>query len=579
MRHGISSLLHLCAKSGDLRRGLRLHAAVITSGQASDVILSNHLINLYARCGRISIAHHVFGGMPERNMVSWSLIISGCDRAGRAPEAIALFTELPCSANEFIYAGAISACAHLLDLQAGLQIHSRVLRTGHGAVSFVSNSLISFYMKCSRPVDAMQIFCNLPAPNLVAYNTMIAGLADNSQFQQSLNLFRVMNRRGLVADHFSLVALLGAIQEEDEASSLSLTSCFLIHCLAIKLGLDRSAFVGNAILAVYSKQGAPEEAESVFLFIEGKDTISYNTYMACCSRHGDHAGALSVFRGMKEADGFSFSCVLAAAAGLASVNHGKQVHARVLRAGAPYEDVAVQNALMNVYVKCGEIGCAETIFRGISEKNLVSWNTMIAGCGYHGKGRRALELLKEMAEEGLHPDSCTLSGVLAACSHAGMVEEGRAIVDAMGSRLGAEHLSAIVDLLGRAGRLEEAESYLKEGVLGEDWVVWGSLLSSCRLHGDMAAGRRVVERLMELQPASSSPYVLMASLYALSGRWGEAAGVRQLLKGSGLKKEPGHSLIEVDGVLDRFLVGDFSHPRFRDIKDTLDSLNQIARKP
>ena len=180
---------------------------------------------------------------------------------------------------------------------------------------------------------------------------------------------------------------------------------------------------------------------------------------------------------------------------------------------------------------------------------------MIAGLGSNGRGTRALELFAEMIAEGLSPDSCTFSGLLTACSHSGMVDQGCQIYHCMaevfGINPGVEHLSSLIDLLGRAGRLEEAERYLEEeegrsiGREGGDAVTRGSLLSSCRIHGDVITGRKVAERLLEAGPRSSSPYVLLSSLYATTGRWGEASRVRRLLRGSGLSKQPGHSLVDV----------------------------------
>lgn len=583
MLQRLGFLLHLCAQSGTLSRGLRLHAALVKRGIDSDVFLSNHLINLYARCGRISVARQVFEVMRERNLVSWSLIISGCDKAGQSSAALELFSKMPFLPNEYVYAGAISACGHLSALREGQQVHACSLKTGHAGITFVCNSLISLYMKCGRSDDAVVIFTGMPAPTLVSFNAMIAGFADDLQFQRSLDLFRIMNQRGLRGDQFSLVPVFGALAAAGDVQAAAGAS---LHCMALKLGLDRTAFVGNAMLAMYSRSGSIREAERVFQLIEDKDTVSCNTFMAACSRCGDHAKALYVIRSMLEGhgpepDGFTLAGALAASAGLASVRHGGEIHGRLLRSGAPI-DAAVCNALMNMYAKCGRIGCAESLFLLFPERNLISWNTMIAGLGSHGRGSRALQLFEEMQAAGVPPDSCSFSGLLAACSHSGKVEEALALFDSMEEQFGVipgpEHLSSMVDLLGRAGRLKEAEDYLKASSFSKDHVAWGSLLASCRLHGELAVGRRVAERLLELRPPSSSPYVLLSSLYAVAGRWREAAGVRRLLKGSGLRKEPGHSLIQVDGVVERFTVGDLSHSRIEEIRATLGHLNQAARK-
>nr|DAD21884.1 TPA_asm: hypothetical protein HUJ06_023347 [Nelumbo nucifera] len=358
------------------------------------------------------------------------------------------------------------------------------------------------------------------------------------------------------------------------------------HCLTVKLGLDTTPSIGNAILIMYSKCNLIEEANKAFESIEEKDAISWNTFIAACSQCEDHAKGLRTFREMGRAidvkpDDFTFASVLASCAGLASIRHGGQVHAHLMRTRLN-QDVGVGNALVNMYAKCGSIVYAETVFNQMFDHNLVSWNTMIAGYGNHGLGKRALELFEQMKEMDIKPDSITFIGLLTACNHAGLVEQGKSYFNSMKEVYGiypeVEHLSCLIDLLGRAGRLEEAEWYMDRFCFENDTVALGSLLSACRLHGDVVAGERVAGRILDLQPVTSSPYVLLSNLYASDRRWEGVAEARKMLKGSGVKKEPGHSLIEIKGTIEKFTVGDFSHFRIEEVKDVLRSLSWAANE-
>lgn len=410
------------------------------------------------------------------------------------------------------------------------------------------------------------------------------GFAENLQLEKGLELFRLMNQRGLHPDQFSYVAAYGICTSlEDLKTGQGL------HCQTIKLGLDRSAFVGNVILTMYSRCGSMDELERVFQSITERDAITCTTYIVACSHCGEHAKGLMVYREMEvmenafgiRPDDFALSSALSACAELASIHYGRQIHSRLIRTRIDL-DVGVNNAIINMYAKCGCITYANHAFEHLLNRNLVSWNTMIIGLGNHGYGKSAVEIFEQMKTAGVKPDSVTFIGLLTACSHAGLVDEGLAYYNSMKEVHSIspkiEHVSCLVDMLGRAGRLEEAEVYVKASRFENDLVIWGSLLSSCWLHRDVVVGERVARKMLELQPSTSSPYVLLSNLYASDGRWDGVAEARRLLKGSGVKKEPGHSLIEIKGINEKFTAGDFSHARIEEITEILNSLNLRTKK-
>lgn len=565
----LGSILHQCSKTKSFRHGFSLHAVAIKLGYESNIIISNHILNMYAKCGHIEFARQLFDEMPERNVVSWSAMISGYDQTGKSLEAVKLFARMKIEqVNEFVFASVISACASMLAVNVGKRIHAQSVILGYASVSFVSNSLLSMYMKCGRSNDALSVFMKTSEPNVVAYNAIITGLVENEQVQKAYKMFRLMCRQGFVPNRFSLVGLLGNCSTPNE-----FWIGMELHCQAIKLNLDSIAFVGNVLITMYSKFDLIKEAEKIFWSIKEKDMISWNTFMATCSHVLDHVKCLSVFNEMLNTynlspDDFTYTSALAACSGLTSSLLGREIHGKLVRTRLNY-DTGVANALVNMYAKCGSIKHAVTTFNQMGTHNLVSWNTLMVGFANHGLGKQAIELFNRMKELHVKPDTVTFIALLAALNHTGLVDEGKFYFQMMQETYwmtpSVDHVSCIVDLLGRARRVKEAEEYMERYSFEQDPVVLGCLLSACRVHGDLIVGKRTADRFLKIQKVSSSPYVLLSNLYASESMWDGVAEARKQLKDSSMKKEPGYSLIEVNGSVAKFTVGRISHSRIEEI--------------
>ncbi|TYJ31947.1 hypothetical protein E1A91_A05G003000v1 [Gossypium mustelinum] len=575
----IGSLLHHCSKTKSFRSGLSLHASVLKTGIQANVIVSNHVLNMYAKCGRINFARQVFDEMSEKNLVSWSAMVSGYEQAGEPLLALDLFSQMRLAPNEYIFSSAISACSNLMLLSEGRQIHAQSIKGGYASVSFVSNALISMYMKCGHSKDALSVYSGALQPNVVSYNAIITGFIENQQPEKGFEVFKHMRQQGLAPDRFTFTGLLRSC-----ADSNALHSGMVLHCQTIKLALDSTACIGNVIMTMYSNFSLMKEVEKVFELVQEKDAISWNTFIAAYSHCEDHEKSLRAFGEMLNVyhmrpDDFTFADALSASAALASILYGKQIHGHLIRTRLN-QDVGVGNSLTNMYAKCGSIAYAYKVFNSMPHHNLVSWNTIIAAFGNHGLGSRALELFEQLRAVGLEPDSVTFVGILTACNHAGRVDEGLVVFDSMQERYGIapeiEHVSCLIDMLGRAGRLNEAEAYMRKYPYGEDTVVLGSLLSACRVHGDVVMGERIAKELMKREAVSTSPYVLLSNLYASDEKWGSVAEARKKLKSSGLKKEAGFSLVQVKGNFEKFTVGDFSHTRIDEMLDTLATLARLS---
>lgn len=575
----IGLLLHHCARTKSCRHGTSLHAAAVKVGMQFDTIISNHALNMYAKCDRITDARQLFDEMPERNLVSWSALISGCNQSGQHVMALELLSKIPFMPNEYIYASSISSCAALRFLLHGQQVHGHSIKSGYESVVFVANSLISMYMKLSLSGDAISVHAGMSEPNIVTYNALISGFVENQLPDQAFEAFKVVLQKGIMPDRFTFVVLSGACPESD-----NFTGAIVLHCMAVKLSLDSSPFVGNLLMTMYSKFSLISFVDRAFSSIEDRDVVSWNALIAAYSQCNDHLKGLGVFREMLSAvnihpDDFTFASVLAACAGLASIHHGKQVHSHLVRNNI-LSDVGVYNALVSMYAKCGCLKYACNLFNTMHSPNLVSWNTIIAGFGNHGLGERAFETFELMLESGFRPDPVTFAGLLVACNHAGLVDKGLTyfcnMKEEYGISPGIEHFSCLIDMLGRAGRLQEAEDYISNYDFGNDPIILGSLLSSCRLHGDVSIGEHLAQKLLELKPATTSPLVLLSNLYALDEAWDSVVKARKLLKISRLKKEPGYSLIEVKGMFEKFTMADLSHSKIEEIESLLGNLNWAA---
>ncbi|KAL1549526.1 pentatricopeptide repeat-containing protein-like protein [Salvia divinorum] len=540
--------LQHCAKAKALRSGLSLHAAAIKIGLVAETSICNHILNFYAKCGLLHPAHQMFDEMPHRNLVTWSAMISGYNLWGRPHIALQLFSKMQkhFKPNDSVFSSALSSCASSRDSNFGQQIHALALKLNYCSVSFVVNSLILVYMKCGMCGDGLSVFTDssFVHPTLVSYNIAITGLVENKLFEKGMELFMILFRRGLLPDRFTFAGLLGASE-----AVYGLSTVLQLHCQMVKLGLDCISFSGNVLMTLYSKFSLFPESYKVFRSIGEKDVCSWNTAITYCCHGDDHSKALDVLREMDaNPDDYTYASVLSAAANMASVRIGKEIHCRLIRTG-PEWDVGVRNALVNMYGKCGNITSAYTVFERMEIRTLISWNTIIAAFANHGHAEKAMALFDEMKTIGVEPDSITFLELLSACSHSGLADEGKMVFESMsrvyGISPGIEHLCCLVDLLGRSGRLSEAEEY-SDKQLRDDEVVLGCLLSASRVHGDVGVGERIAKRLVRLGPLSAaSPYVLLSNLYAMNNNWDAVLRSRRLLRDGDVEKEAARTSIYV----------------------------------
>eukprot|EP01018_Ginkgo_biloba_P019775 Gb_28390 [translate_table: standard] len=569
------SLLQACS---DIKALMQVHSHMVRSGFDQNIFLATKLVSIYIRCGSMEFARLIFDKIHRPNIFLWTVMIRGYATNGPFQEAITLYYQMQrarIKPDKLTFPFVLKACGSLTALQEGKEIHDDIVRTGFESDVFVGNSLVTMYAKCGRMEFARQLFDKMSKRNVVSWNAMIAGYARSGHANEAMALFQQMKLAEMKPNAVTMVIVLQAC-----AHSGDLHQGRWIHEYIIQNGFESDASVGNSLLAMYAKCRNVEIARQLFDKMSERNVISWNAMIAGYSQNGHASDALKLFNEMQLADIkpdlVTVMSVLPAFAHLAALQQAKGVHAYIIRSGFEL-DVFVGTALVDMYSKCGSLEVARLLFDKMSERNVVTWSAMILAYGMHGHGEDALALFNKMQQTGTKPNDITFICVLSACSHAGLVDEGWQCFDSMSRdhciRARVEHYACMVDLLGRAGHLDEAQALIKKMPVEPDATVWGALLGACRINCNVELGEVVAKRLFNLEPKNVGCYVLLSNIYAAAGRWNDVEKVRKMMRDRGLKKTPGCSLIEVNNGVQAFYVGDRSHPQSEKIYATLETLS------
>ncbi|XP_006364856.1 putative pentatricopeptide repeat-containing protein At1g77010, mitochondrial [Solanum tuberosum] len=507
--------------------------------------------------------------------------------------------------DSFVLATALGACANARSVDLGKQIHARIIvdevevdsvlasslvnMYGKGGdldnASYILNrmqnpdnfslsALISAYSKCGRMDDARKIFNLITDPCIVLWNSMISGYVSCYEVLEALLLFEEMLREGVIGDSSTLASVLNAC-----ASAHALKNCLQVHVYGFKRGLLDDLVVASALIDTYAKCGCPDEASKVFNELKTHDTIllnsmitiyfncnriedarqlfesmpyksliSWNSMIIGLNQNGCPVEALNLFYRMNRMDfrmdKFSFSSVISACASIASVELGEQIFARAVIIGIDCDQI-ISTSLIDFYCKCGFVSDARKLFDQMMKSDEVSWNSMLMGYATNGYGNEALNLFHEMRSAGVSPTNITFIGVLSACDHCGLLEEGKRWFYSMNYDYhidpGIEHYSCMVDLYARAGCLEEAVNLIEKMPFDADSSMWLSILRGCVAHGNKILGQLVAQRIIELDPENSGAFVQLSNIFATSEDWERSALVRRLMVEKKIHKSSGRS--------------------------------------
>ncbi|KAK8953384.1 Pentatricopeptide repeat-containing protein [Platanthera guangdongensis] len=546
-----SLVLKACIKLQDLREGKKLHCHITKVGNP-DYFLLNVLIDMYAKCSDMKSACNLFDTIAERNVVSWTTIISGLVQHDRAEDGLLLFNKMRFAGvepNDRTIGSILSACSSLVALTQGRWIHGYALKGDMDMDTFIGSALLDMYAKCGEVADAHVIFDNLDCVDLISWTTMIVGYTQNGCALNALKVFSSPRWAHIIPNSTTIAsALSSSAQLRDLALGRS------IHALGIKLGAEDCNVVMNAVVDMYTKCCVVNEAEYVFQRMPHKDIVTWNAMMAGYSQNNLGSEALSLFNKMKS-EGYSTDAVtvvnaLSASASLGSLHIGGSFHGYTVKNGF-LSNIYVSTALVNFYNKCGDVSLSRIVFDEMSDRNTVTWCSMMGGYGMQGDSTTSLDLLHRMLGEDMKPNDVIFTSILSTCSHTGMVKEGKKLFERMCEQFDVvptmKHYSCMVDMLARAGQVEEALVFIEGMPVEAEISVWQILLHGCRVHSRLDVGEKALRRMAEMQPDTPDYYVLLSNLYASDQRWDDALEIRELMKQKRLMKLPGSSCIHVEG--------------------------------
>ena len=597
-----------CTKIAAFCEGIQVHGSVVKMGLEEDVFIQNCLIHLYAECGHMDHGHKVFEGMSERNVVSWTSLICGYARGDRPKEAVSLFFEMveagirPSSVTMVCV---ISACAKLRDLDMGERVCAYIGELGLKLNKVMVNALVDMYMKCGAIDAAKRLFDECVDRNLVLYNTILSNYARQGLAREALAILDEMLQQGPRPDRVTMLSAISA-----SAQLVDLFYGKVCHGYVIRNGLEGWDSIGNVIIDMYMKCGKPEMACRVFDLMSNKTVVSWNSLTAGFIRNGDVESAWEVFNQIPErnavfwntmisglvqkslfedaielfremqgegikADRVTMMGIASACGYLGAPELAKWVHTYIEKNGIPC-DMRLNTALVDMFARCGDPQSAMQVFNKMTERDVSAWTAAIGTMAMEGNGEGATGLFNQMLLQGVKPDVVLFVQVLTACSHGGLVEQGLHIFSLMedhGISPQIEHYGCMVDLLGRAGLLREAFDLIKRMPMEPNDVVWGSLLAACRVHKNVEMATYAAERINELAPQRAGVHVLLSNIYASAGKWTDVARVRLNLREKGVRKVPGSSSVQVNGVIHEFTSGDESHPEMTHIALMLQEMN------
>ncbi|XP_024540298.1 pentatricopeptide repeat-containing protein At4g39530-like isoform X1 [Selaginella moellendorffii] len=539
-----------------LQRGASLHAEAAGRGCEVDIFVANTLLEMYTVCGSMLEARRVFDRTNDRDVTSWNSMILGYVENGQDELALELIDLMEkkreCLPNDLTFVAALKACSSLAiketgqkicgkivklnSLVKGFDIHSKIISKSSccDSLSYTTNALIDMYTKCGSLVDARRVFDRVVSQDVVSWNVLLLGYCENGEESLTLQLFQAMLGAGWCCKPdfrtfcaaFKACSCLAAKETGQELAGKvvkveSLRKARMLHSQARSFGIGLKAYVASSLVDMLAKCGSMDDSRGVFDRVPVHDTFSWTALMLGYAESGDGDRAMELYSQSRppEQDAQTFIALLKCVGVLES---GKIIHGDMCRAGL--EDGAVLEAtLVDVYGKWGSMDDAQRVFDALSaaKDKLVSWNALLGGYARQGDTKNALRLFEEMQEQGLEPDSVTFLSVLTACSHAGLAETGKRYFETMqlkhGIEPGMSHYHCMVDVLGRANRVEEAVQLVKSMPFKANAVTWRTVLSACRKWRHEVTGKLAFQSVLETDCGDSSAYVLMANIYNESG--------------------------------------------------------------
>ncbi|KAK9285750.1 hypothetical protein L1049_024950 [Liquidambar formosana] len=558
LNHPLTSLqcgtmLQSLTNSKSVTKGQKLHAHMIVCGVLrNNTYVSTKLAAFYANCGRMAEARVIFDGIVLKSSFLWNFMIRGYACNGFSMKSLVLYREMLSfgqKADNFTYPFVLKVCGDLNLVEIGRRVHCEIVVCGLESDIYVGNCLLAMYSNFGDMEKARMVFDRMLKRDLTSWNTMIMGYVKNGDPREALVVFDLMRKSGLIADCTTLLGVLSAC-----ADSAAVKQGKAIHGYVLRNSIAHcNNFLTNSLIGMYCNCNSMVYARRLFEEVSRKDTVSWNSMISGYTKNGDAFESLRLFCRMvpegAEPDQVTLIAVLRACDQITALHFGMSVHSYIVKKGFD-ENTIAGTALIDMYSKCGSLDCSRRVFDEMPKRNLVSWSAMVAGYGLHGRGSEAISIFHEMRTNSITPDEGVFTSVLSACSHAGLLDQGKEIFYSMTNKFdmrpGLAHYSCLVDLLGRAGHLDEAYELIKTMEVKPTVDTWAALLSACRLHQNVELAEISAQEVFNMDPKRVVSYICLSNIYAIEKRWDDVERVRGMVRRRGLKKPPGCSFIEVD---------------------------------
>ncbi|KAJ4959976.1 hypothetical protein NE237_019886 [Protea cynaroides] len=575
-----SRLIISLSKCQTIEHFKQIHSLFVTKGLSQDTFSISKLLHFIVASqlsDHLAYALSLFNRIEAPNTFLWNTMIRGFSASSQPEMSFLFFVKMRGEGvvpDIHTYPLLLKAFSKSKN-QNPNQIHGQVVKFGLDCDRFVQNSLISSYANGGFLNFACQMFGEVPDRDSIAWTAMIDGFFKNNRAKEGIEFFMKMRSEGIKVDEVTIVSVLCAVRMVGDVWFGRWIHGFYIESRRI----NWDVYVGSALVDMYAKCGCCDDARKVFDEMPKRNVVSWSSLIAGyvqCNRFKD---ALFVFQDMLlqhvKPNQATLASVVSACAQLGALDQGRWIHSYIDKNNVEM-NLTLGTSLVDMYAKCGCIDEAFAMFEKLPHKDVYPWTAMINGLAMHGHALSSLKLFSCMLMDGVQPNAVTFIGILCACSHGGLIDEGYRHFCSMSQVYGIEpnvdHYGCMVDLLGRAGHLEEALEFIKNMPLQPSPGVWGALFGACMIHKDYYLGECIGKHLIELQPDHSGRYALLANLYSICHKWDEAAYVRMQMKGKGVEKKPGYSWIEVNGEIHEFIAFDKSHSQSKNLYRMLDEI-------
>lgn len=582
----VGLVLKACSALRALEFGKMIHGFVKKNEHIdSNLFVGSRLIDFYSKCGKVDDALGVFEEYDVSDVVLWTSMVTGYEQNSKPEKALDFFSKMVMvgglTPDSIMLVSVVSACAQILDLNAGRSVHGFMIRRKLDGGLSLLNALLNLYSKWGSVKSAVNIFSKMEEKDVISWGSMISCFAHNGSASHALELLNEMTVKGVEPNS---VIVISALQACEATGNLELGK--KLHKLAVQKGFELDVMVATALVDMYMNCSSSDEAVELFGRMVEKDAVSWSAVLCGCVQNGLAYKSMGLFRDMLcsqiQPDAVVMVKVLTACSELGILQQACCFHGYLIRGGFD-SNAFIRASLIESYAKCGSLGDAIKVFEVIKYRDIVIWSSMFAGYGFHGRGKESLELFHQMVTSStISPNNVTFLSVLSACSHAGLVEEAIKLFTMMVNDYQltpeSKHYGIMVDLLGRTGELNHAMDIINQMPLPICPHVWGALLGASLIHQNMEMAEVAARNVFQLDPNHAGYYVLLSNMYARDGKWDNAAKLRTFVKEKELKKVSGQSIIELRDEVHTFIANDRYHPNSEQIYDLLIVLHAKMRE-